>query len=117
MLLKTVLNRVPRVKGFVYEKVWFVGEVIPVAVRPREGSRAVCSGCGQVSPTYDRLCARRFAFVPLWAISVFLVYAMRRVNCPRCGVKVEQVPWAEGKQHLTKAMALFLAGWVSGVEF
>ena len=26
---------------------------------------------------------RRFAFVPLWAISVYLIYAMRRVDCPR----------------------------------
>jgi hypothetical protein len=22
---------------------------------------------------------------------------MRRVDCPRCGVKVESVPWAQGK--------------------
>jgi transposase len=28
---------------------------------------------------------------------VFLAYRMRRVDCSDCGVKVEQVPWAEGK--------------------
>ncbi len=54
---------------------------------------------------------RRFAFVPLWAISVYLIYAMRRVNCPRCGVTVEMTPWAEGKCHLTRAYAVFLARW------
>ena len=47
----------------------------------------------------------------MWGIVVFFVYAMRRVDCPRCGVKVEQVPWAEGKNHLTTAYQWFLAGW------
>lgn len=36
---------------------------------------------------------------------------MRRVNCRTCGVKVEQVPWAEGKSPVTKPFALFLARW------
>jgi len=29
----------------------------------------------------------------------------------RCGVVVEQVPWADGKHHLTKAYMLVLARW------
>jgi transposase len=57
------------------------------------------------------LAARRFAFVPLWAIPVVLVYVMRRVNCRRCGVTVEMVPWGDGKRHLTRAYAVFLARW------
>jgi transposase len=36
---------------------------------------------------------------------------MRRVNCPDCGVKVERVPWAEGKNHLTTTYQVFLARW------
>jgi len=35
--------------------------------------------------------------VPLWGIPVFFSYAMRRVDCLSCGVRVELVPWAEGK--------------------
>jgi len=99
--VKTVLNRVHKIKGFVYEQVRFVGDAIEVDVRPRRGSRPFCSGCGR----------RRFTFVPLWAIGVYLLYAMRRVNCPRCGVTVEMVPWAAGKRHLTHAYAVFLARW------
>lgn len=49
--------------------------------------------------------------MPLWAIEVVLVYAMRRVDCPRCGVAVEQVPWGDGKRHLTRAYAVFLSRW------
>lgn len=111
MQVKTVLNRVHKVKGFVYQKVRFAGDVIEVDVRPRRGSRPYCSGCGRRGPTYDHLTLRRFAFVPLWAISVYLIYARRRVDCPRCGVTVELVPWAQGKRRLTHAYAVFLARW------
>lgn len=111
MQVKTVLNRVHKVKGFVYEQIRFVRDVIEVDVRPRRGSRPYCAGCGRRGSTYDHLARRRFAFVPLWGIRVFLLYAMRRVDCPRCGVTVEIVPWAEGKRHLTQAYAVFLARW------
>lgn len=111
MLVKTVLNRVHKVKGFVYEKARFNGDRIEVEIRPRKGSRPICSGCGRPGPGYDTLPRRQFAFVPLWAISVFLIYACRRVDCPRCGVTVEQIPWAEGKHRLTQAYAVFLARW------
>jgi transposase len=111
MLVKTLLNRVHKVKGFVYENVHFRGDVLEVDVRARRRSRAFCSGCGRRGPTYDHLMPRRFAFVPLWAISVYFIYAMRRVDCPRCGVTVEMVPWAEGKRRLTYAYAVFLARW------
>jgi transposase len=36
---------------------------------------------------------------------------MRRVNCRKCGVVVEEVPWADGKHQLTRAYMLFLARW------
>ena len=60
---------------------------------------------------YDRLSPRRFEFVPLWGLRVFLLYAMRRVDCPRCGVTVERVPWADGKHQLTTTYRWFLARW------
>ena len=66
-------------------------------IRPRRGSRATCSGCQRRGPQYDTLPVRFFQFVPLWGLLVFFAYAMRRVDCPRCGVKVEQVPWAEAR--------------------
>jgi len=54
---------------------------------------------------------RRFEFIPIWGYAVMLLYAMRRVQCRSCGVKVEQVPWAQGKHSLTKAYMLYLAHW------
>jgi transposase len=110
MQVKTVLNRVHPIKGFVYGKIRFT-DSIEVEVRSRRRSRAFCSGCGRRGPTYDHLSPRRFAFVPLWALSVYLIYAMRRVDCPRCGVTAELVPWGDGKRHLTRAYAVFLVRW------
>jgi transposase len=36
---------------------------------------------------------------------------MRRVNCKECGVKVEKVPWADGKSRSTLDFQLFLSRW------
>jgi transposase len=115
MQLKTILNRVERYKSFVYgEPRWQEDSLrlsIEVPIEPRANGRPVCSGCGQRRPGYDRLPARRFEFVPLWQIAVVFVYARRRVDCPSCGVVVEQVPWSSGKSRLTKSYQGFLAGW------
>jgi transposase len=81
-------------------------------VRPRQGSTAVCSRCHQPAPGYDQLAERRYEFIPFWGFLVFLLYAMRRVDCRRCeAVVVEEVPWSNGKHQLTNAYMLFLARW------
>ena len=85
--------------------------VLVAAIRPRKNGKVICSGCGKARRLYDRRDVRRFSFVPLWNIPVYLEYRMRRVECPECGVKVEQVPWADGKSHATKVFQLFLARW------
>ena len=101
MQLKTILNRVQKFKSFVYKSVRWVGnEAAPeleVEVAERANGKPVCLGCGHHRPGYDRLAKRRFEFVPLWGIKVFLVYAPRRVECPSCGIRVEQMPWAMGE--------------------
>ena len=121
MQLKTILNRVQKFKSFVYTKARWAGSSadpeLEVEVAERANGRALCSGCGCPRPGYDRLPARRFEFVPLWGIKVFLVYAPRRVDCPDCGVRVEQMPWASGKHRLTQAYAWFLARWAKRLSW
>lgn len=114
MQLKTILNCVERHKSFVYgEPRWAddTHSAIEVPLRARANGRPICSGCGQPRPGYDRLAPRRFEFVPLWQIAVVFVYALRRVDCPTCGVVVERVPWSTGKGRLTTTYQWFLAGW------
>ena len=116
MLLKTILNRIERHKSFGYGKIRMLEEdgklAIEVEVEARANGRPVCSGCGDPRSSYDRMPQpRRFEYVPLWGMAVYLIYRMRRVHCPRCGVKVERVPWAEGKSPLTTSYKWFLARW------
>jgi transposase len=113
MRLITLLNHGHHFPGFVYEKARLCRDrgVIEIDVRPRCGSKPVCSGCHRPASGYDRLDIRRFEFVPLWGFAVLLLYHMRRVDCRACGVRVEELPWAVGKHQLTKAYMLFLAHW------
>ena len=113
MELTTILNHCHPHRGFVYQHARFGPDkkTIEVAVRPRQGTAAICSGCQKPAPGYDHLPERRFEFIPLWGFLVFFLYRMRRVHCQRCGVVVEWVPWSDGKHQSTKAHMLFLARW------
>ena len=77
MLVKSILNRIEKQPGFVYDAVRLVesgGRLsLEIQIRARRGARAVCSGCGRPGPSYDTLELRRFEFVPLWAIAVFFL--------------------------------------------
>jgi len=115
MQLKTILNRIQKYKSFVYGTIRWVEDVkeptIEAELRPRANSQPICSECGSKGPGYDRLPIRRFEFIPMWGIKVFFLYAPRRVNCPTCGIRVERMPWSEGKHRLTETYAWFLADW------
>ena len=93
------------------------GLALTVDIYPHARNRPHCSGCGRRGPQYDRLAPRRFEFVPLWGLSVFFLYMMRRVDCATCGVRVEQVPWADGKHQLTTTYAWFLARWAKRLSW
>jgi hypothetical protein len=127
--LKTILNRVQKLKSFVYgEMRWekINGEtVLYVEIYPRLNSRPICSGCGRAGPGYDRLEVRPFEFVPLWGIAVFFMYMMRRVDCGRCGVKVESCSMGGRKADVDSRVhavfsrlgeAAFLEGGRSGLR-
>ena len=114
MRIKTILNRLEKQPGFLYDTCKWRDAGPPalmITLRPKAGSKPICSRCGERRPGYDTLRGRRFAFVPLWGVPVFFLYAPRRVQCPTCGVKVERMPWAAGKSQLTLTYAWFLAAW------
>jgi len=113
MLLTRLLNACHHFPGFVYERARLCehSNTIEIDVRPRQGSKARCSGCSRPAAGYDQLAVRRFDFIPIWGFAVVLLYTMRRVACRRCGVKVEEVPWAQGKHTLCNAYMLWLAHW------
>lgn len=113
MLIKTLLNQRYKFKSFVYGAIKFLegGSELEVEIKPRKNSKPECRRCGFRGGCYDRRPVRRYEFIPLWGIRVFFVYRPRRVNCPGCGIIVERVPWAEGKNQETIAYKLFLSHW------
>ena len=111
MLIKTILNKTYPVKGFVYGKVSLFDNVIVVQVIPRKNTRATCSCCHHPAPTYDHLKERRFKFIPIWGIKVEFLYRPRRIDCPKDGIKVEKIPWVDGKSPVCEPFKIFLSYW------
>ena len=70
--------------------------VAPTTAAPR------CSGCGcRVHAVYDGR-ARNWRHLDACGMEVQFRYTLRRVQCPRCGVVIEMVPWAEPKAGFTR---------------
>jgi transposase len=86
-------------------------------LEPRSNSKPVCSCCGCKGSVYDRQSVRLFEFVPIWNIPVFISYQMRRVDCKTCGVKIEKVPWADGKHSCCNAYRHFLSVWAKKMSW
>ena len=125
MRILTLLNKCSRYKSFVFEKASFfeAEKSLEVSVKPRKNSKPLCSVCLRPGPVYDtERHLRMFEAPPLIfgsnTLSVLFAYCMRRVSCVFCkGVKMEAVPWAEGKRRLTRCHMIFLASWCRSLSW
>lgn len=84
------------VVGGRFEKGGLVLRVRPSWRKPR------CGNCGCRAPGYDRKPARKWRWLPIGRMRVYLEYSLRRVWCPDCSVRTEEVPWAEQGSWFTK---------------
>ena len=117
MQLKTILNRVTDYKSFVFGKDDLGGGSATAAAwkwrsSPRANGRPICSGCGKARPGYDR-CRDRggSSSFRCGGLRCTSSTACGESSVPTCGVKVERVPWAEGKSPMTTEYKWFLARW------
>jgi hypothetical protein len=80
MELTTILNHCHHHRGFVYQHARFGPDqkTIKVAVRPRQGAAAICSGCQKPAPGYDQVPQRRFEFIPFWGLLFLAVQPAAR---------------------------------------
>lgn len=104
MRMTTLLRRLLGVtKTFVEGALMRRDGTLAVVVRP-SWRRSRCGECGRKAPRYDRRPDRGWLHVPWGRTPVELVYAPWRVACARCGVRVEQVPWAQTKSRFTREL-------------
>jgi transposase len=113
--VKTLLNKTQPIPEFRYADVRLVdGQEEPelrIEIEAHAQRPGRCSICEQPAPTYDHLDRRDWHHVAPWRIPTTFFYTPRRVNCAEHGVRVEVMPWSEGKRPWTRAMMVFLARW------
>lgn len=102
MRATTLLNKSLGIKGARFLRVSFNEEGVVCNVAPTT-TIARCSGCGfKVRKIHDRR-ERTWRHLDLGGMKVHLRYALRRVDCARCGVTTELVPWAAHDSWFTDA--------------
>lgn len=93
-----------RVTGVEVTEEGVVADVRPTTRIPR------CCGClCRVRRVYDHTGQRTWRHLDLAGMRLWLRYDLRRVECPRCGVRVELVPWAEPGSVFTRDFEDFTA--------
>jgi transposase len=86
-----------RVTGFEFTEVGLVLDVEPTTRIAR------CSGCFcKVRELYDHYAGRLWRHVDFGGMRIDLRYTTRRLDCRRCGVRVELVPWADPMSDFTR---------------
>lgn len=110
MRVSTAFNRLLQIPG-----AWVTDVVIgerDVEVTLRPSARLLTCPCGKrLRSFYDRR-RRRWRHLDLGRCRLWLVYDIRRGDCPECGVLTEEVPWARpGARHTRdyEDMVLWLA--------
>ncbi|MGA9678969.1 MAG: ISL3 family transposase [Mycobacterium sp.] len=110
MRVSTAFNRLLQIPGASVIDVAIKERDVEVFLRPR--ARLLRCPCGkQVRAVYDRR-RRRWRHLDLGRCRLWLVYEIRRLNCPDCGVRTEEVPWARPRARHTRDfedMVLWLA--------
>lgn len=100
MRVTTLAKKLIGITSLVVESVSISKLGLIADVRPR-WRLSRCGECGRRAPRYDRRAPRFWRHFHIGALKIYLRYSPWRVNCPHCGVLVEQVPWAVGRSGFT----------------
>jgi transposase len=74
-------------------------------LQPKEELPKRCSRCGEVVMEIHDTVERRVRDLPVAEWETWVVFPRSRVECPRCGPTVEEVPWLDRYQRMTKRLA------------
>lgn len=103
MRATTLLNKLFGIKFSRVTGIKFTDDGLTVDVEPTT-SVPRCGGCFcKVREVHDTRPPRLWRHLDLVSRKLYLRYAPRRVDCPRCGVTTELVPWAAPQSWFTHA--------------
>jgi transposase len=96
--VSTAFNRLLQIPGAWVTDVVIGERDVEVTLRPK--ARTLQCPCGILSSAfYDRR-RRRWRHLDLGIHRLWLVYEIRRLDCPDCGIRTEELPWARpGARH------------------
>jgi transposase len=72
---------------------------------PKRKRRLVCSGCGRKGHHVHETVERWIRDLPILGASTHLLVHRRRVNCRKCGPKLEELPWIGRYERVTRRLA------------
>ena len=99
MLINTILKETLSLQGFRIISTSKIQDGIQIRLAPDLRYRPLCGRCKKQGQFRDIRPQRMFKHVPLWNLSVELIYSPRRVSCHDCsGVYVEYMPWSAEKR-------------------
>ena len=110
VLIETFIRKQLRLKAHTVTKVEETEEFLLVYL-DRLGQRLLrCGVCRQrCREVHDVRPEREWRDLSMRKLPLKLVYRPRRVACPRCGVRVEDFPWAEPWARVTTALSKAVA--------
>lgn len=106
MLVETFIRKLLHLKAHYVTAVRQNPEQIVVEIERFPSRRLRCGVCrGRCKKVHQVEEARSWRDLSLRHLPMVLRYQPRRVRCPRCGVRVEAVPWAQLWARVTTALA------------
>ena len=114
--LRTLLNRIGGWDGFVIAGITTEDELQPdalglpakrlvIELRAKADAPKRCSRCGTIVAEIHDVTPRRIRDLPIAEWDTWLIVPRARLQCPRCGPTVEDVPWLDRYQRMTKRLA------------
>lgn len=111
MRVTTAFNRVLDIEGADVVSVDLGGKEVVVGLRSR--TRKLRCACGfTTSARYDSRGRRRWRHVDLANRILWLEAEIRRIDCPTCGVRTEEVPWARPRARHSRDFEA-VVGWLT----
>ena len=76
-----------------------------ISLSPVPGTAMTCSGCGRKRLTLHDVYERTIRELPVFEAECVLLVKRRRVACPDCGPKLEELSWLQRYARVTRRLA------------